>query len=45
VDGCGWVPRGPHPGHVVLELLLCNFAVVVMEVGEEFEAGDISWRR
>jgi hypothetical protein len=41
-DGCGWVPLGPHPGDVVLELLLRDFAVVVMEVDEEFEAGDVT---
>jgi hypothetical protein len=42
IDRCGWVPLGPHPGDVVLDFLFRDFAVVVMEVSEDFEAGDIT---
>jgi hypothetical protein len=36
------VPLRSHPSDVVLELLLSDFSVADVEVGEELEAGDIS---
>jgi hypothetical protein len=38
----GGGPLGSHPGDIFLELLFRDFFVVVMEVVEEFEAGDVT---
>jgi hypothetical protein len=38
----GGVPLRPHSNDIVLELLFRNFSVVVMKVGQEFEARDVS---